>query len=116
MKQNQKGFQPAFGFKKWLSALLALFVLLHSNITFAQTQEVKGTVTDSKGAPATGVTVGVKGGKAQTVTNDAGAFTIRVPQDATLTFSAVNFETAEVKVVPGQNVNFTLKEKVSQLN
>lgn len=97
--------------------MLTLYMLVICNGSFAQsTQEVKGTVTDSKGNPAMGVTVGVKGASAKTLTNDAGAFTLRAPQNATLTFNSVNYESAEVKVLPGSPVTMALTEKVLQLN
>jgi len=60
---------------------------------------VKGTVTDSKGQPAISVTVAVKGANTKSATDQTGAFTIKAAPSATLVFSAVNFQTAEVKVV-----------------
>lgn len=102
-------------FYRMVSTLLFLFVLLPFPFLLAQTvQEIKGTVTDSKGNPGIGVTVGVKGATTQTVTNDAGVFTIRAPQNATLTFTSVGFEAAEVKAQNATTV--VLKEKALQLN
>lgn len=116
MIQNENGIKRSQNPVAWLSKLLVVLLLLPFGFAIGQTQEVKGTVTDSKGAAAVGVTVGVKGGSAKTVTNDAGAFTIRVPQNATLTFSSVNFDAAEVQVEAGKAVTVALKEKISQLN
>src|SRR3954469_5027320 len=116
MKETKKGREKRLSSNK-LSLLLAVFILLPFCALLAQSsQQVGGTVTDSKGAPAAGVTVGVKGGSTQTVTNNEGAFKIRVPQNATLTFSAVNFDPVEFKVVSGQPVNLALKERLTQLN
>ena len=54
---------------------------------FAQSsQEVSGTVTDSKGTPAAGITVSVKGASTQTVTNNEGAFKIRAPRKRNTNF------------------------------
>jgi iron complex outermembrane receptor protein len=53
-----------------------LLTLLRPANTIAQdVKEIKGTITDSKGIPAAGVTVSVKGANFQTLTNEAGAFT-----------------------------------------
>src|SRR3989337_3986019 len=101
--------------KKLPGLLLTIFLTLSFNVLLAQgVQEVKGTVTDSKGNPASGVTVGVKGGSGQTVTDEAGAFSIRAPQKATLTFTSVGFENAEATAEGGDPVTISLVEKASQ--
>lgn len=95
--------------------LLLLFLTALPQHTLAQSGRVQGVVTDSKGQPAAGVTVNVKGTSASTVTADNGSFTINAAQGATLVFSAVNFETTEQKV--GANaLNISLKEKTNTLN
>ena len=48
---------------------------------FAQNQ-IKGTVTDSKGEPMYGVTIAVKNGKQTAVTDLEGRFTINVADGA----------------------------------
>jgi TonB-linked SusC/RagA family outer membrane protein len=116
MRQNENRLRRSYRLMQWFSLSLVVFMLLPFTYAIAQTQEVKGTVTDSKGNAAVGVTVGVKGGTAQAVTNDGGAFTIRAAQNAVLTFSSVNFEPMEVKVEAGQAMTVALKEKISQLN
>ena len=117
MKSIKKKFHHYHFGKNLASAFFTLCMVILCNAAFAQgTQEVKGTITDSKGNPAMGVTVGVKGSSVKTLTNDAGAFSLRVPQNATLTFNSVNYEASEAKVVAGQPVTVALTEKVAQLN
>ena len=61
---------------KVLSVFL-LFVLI--SITSKAQNSITGKVTDSKGAPAQGVTVTVKGSKTATQTGADGTFKISVP-------------------------------------
>src|SRR4051794_1227947 len=103
MAQNKKTSPFHFSFIRIIGVLAAFLLLIPSTRLLAQNaQEVKGTVTDSKGNPAAGVTVGVKGGTGQAVTNETGNFTIRAPQNGTLTFSSIGFESAEAKAGSGQ--------------
>lgn len=101
---------------KHCSLLLALpFVLVafFSTTVFAQ-NTVRGTVTDSKGQPAIGVTVNVKGTAVSTSTADNGSFTISASVGATLVFSGVGFEATEQKVT-GNSMSVSLKESNSVL-
>jgi TonB-linked SusC/RagA family outer membrane protein len=74
---------------------------------------VRGRITDSTGAPLQGVTVTVRGTQNGTTTNAEGAYVLRsVPDNATLEFSSVGFETQEVRMGSGVNtnaVNLTLR-------
>ncbi|MEI6948091.1 TonB-dependent receptor [Paraflavisolibacter sp. H34] len=97
--------------------LLLLLSLAGSPAAFAQgSQEIKGTVTDSKGQPAIGVTVAVKGTNTRTLTDGSGTFTIKAAPSATLSFSAINFEPVETTAVTGKPFSVSLKEKISLLN
>src|SRR3954468_23877721 len=116
MAQNRQHSVLQCPFTRFMSAIVASLLFISSSLVAQNTQEIKGTVTDTKGNPAVGVTVGVKGGTGQVVTNEAGNFTIRAAQNATLTFSSVGFESAESKAAGGQPVNISLKERASQLN
>lgn len=97
--------------------LLLFFLFAGFSASYAQElQEVKGTVTDSKGQPAIGVTIVVKGSNKAVLTDQSGAFTIKAAPSATLTFTAINFEPKEAKVVAGTPLNIVLNDKVAQLN
>ncbi|MBC7937624.1 MAG: TonB-dependent receptor [Rhizobacter sp.] len=94
--------------------LLLLLFILPSGL-FAQTINLKGTVTGSKGQSAAGVTVNVKGTGTNSVTTETGDYSISVPAGATLVFSSTNFETSEQKVGTGTTLNVSLKEKVNTM-
>ena len=59
-------------------------------------REVHGRVTDETGMPLQGVSVKVKGTEAGTMTDVNGAFSINVPDDATLIISAVGYGMQEI--------------------
>jgi TonB-linked SusC/RagA family outer membrane protein len=68
-------------------------------ISFAQAQEVKGRVTDSRdGSPVSGVNITVKGTNNGTSTDADGRFHIRASSGSILVFSSVGFTEQEVKV------------------
>ncbi|MCU7551160.1 TonB-dependent receptor [Chitinophagaceae bacterium LB-8] len=103
--------------RKGPSLLLMLIFLAGFTSAIAQgTQEVKGTVTDSKGQPAVGITVTVKGTNKAVLTDQTGSFTIKASPTATLTFSAINFESREATAAAGKILAVVLNEKVAQLN
>lgn len=84
---------------------LLLFACLQS--AFAQ-KLVTGKVTSSEdGLGLPGVTVGVKGTTAGTITDASGSFTLSVPSKATtLTFSFIGMKTQEVEI--GTKTSFTI--------
>lgn len=59
---------------------------------------VKGRVADETGTALTGVTVSIKGTTRGTTTNATGDYTINVPDNGTLVFSFVGYETQEVAI------------------
>lgn len=71
---------------------------------------ITGRVTSSSGEPMAGVSVFVKGSRTGTVTDANGNFTISVPDDATLVFSSVGFESQEVSVKGKSTINVSLKQ------
>src|SRR5687767_6666791 len=78
-------------------------------ISFAQAQEIKGRVTDSRdGSPLSNVSVSVKGTKTGTTTDTDGRFTINASTGATLIFSSVGFTEQEIAVT-GSDLNVSLE-------
>ncbi len=75
---------------------------------------VRGKVTDDKGTPLAGVTIGIKGSEQQVQSDEQGGFEIRSPSDsaAMLTFSMLGFEPFEMpmSVANGQTVTLTPSE------
>lgn len=60
---------------------------------------IRGTVTDKEGNALAGVNVNIKGTTKGTVTNNIGQFTLPgVPEDATLVFSFIGYQSAETIV------------------
>lgn len=60
---------------------------------------INGVVTDSNGTPLSGVTVKVKGSTTATLTDDKGAFTLKVNSDkVTLLVMFIGYDTKEVAV------------------
>ncbi|WP_353130594.1 SusC/RagA family TonB-linked outer membrane protein, partial [Parapedobacter pyrenivorans] len=77
---------------------------------------VAGRVIDASGNPLADVTVKVKDGDATTSTAADGNFSIQIPaNNALLIFSLVGFESQEVAVTAGQQVNITLQEGLEEL-
>jgi TonB-linked SusC/RagA family outer membrane protein len=100
---------------KCLSALL--FAMLCSLASFSQQRNVTGKVTDSTGAPMTGVTVSVKGSAVSTSTGTAGTYSIPVATaDAVLVFSSVGFTTEERRVGDKESIDLSLSAVNKQLD
>jgi iron complex outermembrane receptor protein len=70
---------------------------------------VTGKVTDSRNTPLDGISVAVKGAKTAVITDAKGMFTISVPDNGTLVFSAVGFISEEVAVKNNKVINVFLK-------
>ncbi|WP_221452876.1 TonB-dependent receptor [Mucilaginibacter sp. FT3.2] len=72
---------------------------------------VSGFVTDDKGLPLPGVTVGIKGTYSATSTDVKGKYTISAPSaESILVFSFIGFETAEVPVGTQTIISVKMKE------
>ena len=74
-----------------------------STISFSQSRNVTGKVTDSFGSPASGVSVIVKGTDRGTVTDSEGEYSLKVKTGDTLTFFSIGYSSKEIGIGPGQN-------------
>ncbi|HEU4903544.1 MAG TPA: TonB-dependent receptor plug domain-containing protein, partial [Flavisolibacter sp.] len=93
-----------------LKLLLATGLLFCVQILWAQVQ-VTGKVTDQKdGSPIPGVTVAVKNAQRSTVTSAEGSFTISAPENGTLVFTSVGYQSIERPVNNAANVAMTAGE------
>ncbi|WP_316816686.1 TonB-dependent receptor [Pedobacter nyackensis] len=73
-----------------------LVTILPRNNTI-QDVSIRGAVKDTEGVPLPGVTVSVKGVKGMgTSTDNQGRFSLKVPDNATIVFSTIGFETLEI--------------------
>ena len=87
------------GIKKATSFLMLCFFLITVSFGAYAQKTVSGVVKDDGGAPLPGVSVIIKGTSTGTATGIDGDFSIpNVPDDATLVFSFIGFETQEVVV------------------
>ena len=90
--------------------IFALLFLLSSFAGFAQELSVKGVVTSADdGQPIPGATVVVKGKSTGITTNLDGAYTLKVPGNATLIFSFVGLKSQEVAVNNRTTINVALE-------
>ena len=90
-----------------------LFVLFTLG-TFAQTQKVTGTVSDTKGNPLDGVTVKSPSGKAVVSTDKKGVFTINARIGEPLSFSSVGYESKTANASAGA-IKVVLEASTSDL-
>src|SRR5678816_802345 len=101
---------------KWSFQILLLLILnLLSSSLLAQSQKVEGVVTDSKGVPLLGVTVGVKGGNSITTTDNKGRFSILAAPGSILVFSSASFLPKEETVDARSAINVSLSENAQSL-
>jgi TonB-linked SusC/RagA family outer membrane protein len=94
---------------------LFLFALI-SQVSFAQAQEVTGTVVDNSGLPLPGVNVIEENTSNGTQTDFDGNFSIEVGQDAVLVFSYLGMKTQKITVGSQSNIDVTLNSDTDQLD
>ncbi len=99
-----------------LTKFFPFVFLLFCSISFAQTIDIKGAVSDSKSnSPLPGVSVVVKNSTVGTTTDFDGNYSIRVSPNDVLVFSYLGFKTFEVAVQSTQTLNVVLQEDVESL-
>ncbi|HET7116334.1 MAG TPA: TonB-dependent receptor [Hanamia sp.] len=92
-----------------------LVVIQSTQLHDQQDITVTGTVSGAGGIPLTGATVHVKNSQYGVTTNDKGAFSITVPEDAVLVVSYVGYETVEINVNNRTSINVTLQPSTTAL-
>ena len=97
---------------------LVLVALLFTTVAaFAQGRVVTGTVVDEMGEPVIGANVIVKGTQNGAITDIDGNYSIsNVPQNGTLVFSFIGYQSQEVKAAGQSKVNITLAEDSQALD
>ena len=91
------------------TGLLTLLLALVVQVSFAQTKEVTGTVTDGSGVPLPGVNIVIKGTTTGTQTDFDGNYAISASTGETLVFSYVGFGDSEQLVGSANTINVTLQ-------
>src|SRR5882757_4174809 len=98
---------------------LCYFVLLLALPFFANAQKkLTGKVTGIDNYPLAGVTIAIKDTKTKTTTNDAGVFSLTVPENkkVVLIFSYVGYETQELSADNNTPLTVSLKQVTGNLN
>jgi TonB-dependent starch-binding outer membrane protein SusC len=84
--------------------------------TISSDIEIKGKITDEKGAPLSGVSILVKGTKIGTQTDAVGEFNLSVPNNAvTIIVSSIGYETKQVAII-GNTIEVSLTPKSNKLD
>jgi len=105
---------------KHFTTTLVMMLLLCCFGAFAQSQTIKGVVSDNQGQPLPGVTVLLKGTSNGTTTNATGAYSLTSsrtlnPNDV-IVFSFIGFKVTEVPVNNNSTINVQLQQDEKQLN
>jgi TonB-linked SusC/RagA family outer membrane protein len=78
---------------------------------------IKGTVSDNQNVTLPGVTITLKGGKVNAITDINGHYTINVPANAkTLTFSFIGMRAQEIDIAGRTNINVVLEPTSTELS
>ncbi len=79
------------------------------------TRQITGTILDETGEPIIGANVVQKGTTNGTMTDLDGAFSLNVPNNATLVVSFIGYNSMEVNVAGKSKITVTLKEDTQKL-
>jgi TonB-linked SusC/RagA family outer membrane protein len=104
-----------FIMKYKFNGFLAFFLVLITQITFAQDRIVTGTVTDKDGLPVPTANVKVKGTSNGVQTDFDGKYKIKATADQTLVFSYLGMKTQEVKA-SNTVVNVKIQSDATELD
>ena len=101
--------------------LLMKTVVIKDYVAAVEKEEVRdkkinGTVTDAKGDPLEGVSVKLKSANIGTATNSSGHYELIVPENSTLIFTYVGYQTREIAVGNKAILNVTLEATNTSLN
>ena len=97
------------------SLLFISALVMSSAAAQAQGIMIKGKVVDQHNEPVIGATVGVDKGKAKTVTDIDGNFTLQVPANAQIVVNYIGMKPATQSVGGRREINFVLQDDVNQL-
>lgn len=86
--------------------------LMVSNIDI----QISGTVTDENGEPLPGATISVQGTSIGTAADLDGKYSLNVPENATLVYSYIGYESKSIEVGTQNIINVSLSEDQSSLD
>lgn len=103
-------------YKRWRSGINLLLILFTPFLSFAAGVHITGQVTDAtNGQGLPNVSIQVKGSHTGMQTDVTGHFAMNVPDNATLVFTFIGYETLEVPVAGRTVVNIQLKPSTKNL-
>ena len=97
------------------SLLFVSALVMNSAAVQAQGIMVKGKVVDQHNEPVIGATVGVDKGKAKTVTDIDGNYTLQVPANAKIVVNYIGMKPVTQNVGGRRELNFVLQDDVNQI-
>ncbi len=101
---------------KHLKHLTFCLALIFSQVIFAQSNEITGTVTDGAGMPIIGANVLVQGTSVGAATDFDGNYSINAAAGDVLVFSYIGFKQQEVTVTNEQTIVVSLEEDTQSLD
>ena len=100
---------------KRLTTFLSLLIFAFSTFSVAaQTQTIKGKITDSKGTPLEGVTIKLANAKTNAISSKNGSYTISASINDVLEFSYIGFESKRQTVLSNE-LNVSLNSSSADL-
>ncbi|RKE92022.1 SusC/RagA family TonB-linked outer membrane protein [Ichthyenterobacterium magnum] len=100
-----------------LTGLMALFMVLVMQFSFAQEKTITGTVTSiGDGLPLPGVNVIVKGTSRGVQTDFDGNYAIKASNGETLVFSFIGLKDNEIKIGSSNIINVQMQEDIASLD
>lgn len=91
------------------SCILMVFLLTLSSPSWAQKRTISGIVTDETNEPVIGANVVIKNTTVGTITGIDGQYRIEAPDNATLVFSFIGYNSIEEKVNRRTQINVSMK-------
>lgn len=80
-------------------------------------KSISGKITNEKGEPLEGVTIKVKGKNITTLTQADGTFSFKnIPDQSTLVFTFIGYNSSEIKVVDNAKLDVILKQSSNSLD
>jgi TonB-dependent starch-binding outer membrane protein SusC len=94
-----------------------LFLFFNPSDLFAQNEKQVNGIIKSDSAPLSGVSITIKGNPGiGTVSDERGAYNIRVPENGTLVFSFIDYKTVEIPVKGKSTINVEMVKDNASLN
>ncbi len=95
--------------------LLLIAGLIFLTISAIAQQTITGKVTDSKGAPLSGVSVKVKGTNRGTTTNNTGDFSIQAASSEDLEITIIGYKSQTLRVGTSTSLAVSLESEITEL-